>query len=96
MTARQLELGKAPIVRQKQKGRQIMFVNITTKQEKSGEKSSIYQCEVIHIRPLGDSKVLFTLELPTKTLDIEVEKASSGVFIMNDAGKTIDRYIWKN
>ena len=73
-----------------------MFVNITTKQGKTGDKSSIYQCEVIHIRPMGEDKVMLALESPTKTLDIEVEKATSGVFIMNDNGKTIDRYIWKN
>lgn len=73
-----------------------MFVNITTKQEKGGSNSSIYQCEVIHIRAHGDNRVLLTLESPTRTLDMEVEKATSGVFIMNDNGKTIDRYIWKN
>jgi len=73
-----------------------MFVNITTKQKQAGENSSIYQCEVIHIKPKGEGKVLLALESPTRTLDIEVEKATSGVFIMNDNGKTIDRYIWKN
>lgn len=73
-----------------------MFVNITTKQKQAGVNSSIYQCEVIHIRPQDDDKVLLALESPTRILDIEVEKATTGVFIMNDSGKTIDRHIWKN
>lgn len=73
-----------------------MFVNITSKQGKTGNNSSIYQCEVVHMKSMGEGKVLLSLESPTRTLEIEVEKATSGVFIMNDNGKTIDRYIWKN
>lgn len=71
-----------------------MFVKIVHE-----EDVSMYQCKIAHVRLMKskENKALVVIETSiTEALDIEVDTTSTGVFIMNDSGKTIDRYIWKN
>lgn len=57
-------------------------------------RSVIYECDEFHInQPIDDdTKVYIRLEPEGKVLDIDKEHVE--VYIMNNDGKTIDKYRW--
>lgn len=65
-----------------------MFVKV----DRSGH-TSIYQCERVHIRPHGENDVMIDME-GTSSLELQVQKQGSAVYLMNDSGRTIDHYSW--
>ena len=70
-----------------------MFVKIVRNNGSEGT----YECEGVRMKPMAgdDNKVLMALESQSGVLDFDLDKTDCGVFIMNNDGKTIDRYIWK-
>ncbi len=77
-----------------------MFVRIIIWEEKVGEGKSldsIYECSRVFIRAILPESVNFCMEKMNEygAIDVEVEKAKSEVYIMNDRGHTIEKYVWQ-
>lgn len=75
-----------------------MFVQIIRKGH-----TSTYECEIASFHPntkkgLEDTTILLVLEgmKITRMLTFELEKATNKVYFLNNEGKTIDTYWWKD
>ncbi len=77
-----------------------MFVSvINTNTDEVGSHTTIYECTSVHFHQSNEENdaeaILLTLERRNdKALEIVVDKVTHEVYVMNDAGKTIDSYTW--
>ena len=77
-----------------------MFASIVnTNTDAVGSHTTIHECTGIHLeQPKDKSDTVFvTLERKNDVaLEIEIDKVTQEIYVMNDAGKTIDKYVWHN
>ena len=68
-----------------------MFVKVI----RSGSETT-YECDLVSVQPGNKGgHVLVTMERSAKEpLILECEKETTGVYLMNEQGETIDKYVW--
>ncbi len=75
-----------------------MFVSIVnTNTDAVDGHTMIHECTGIHLKqPKGKPDTVFvTLERKNDVaLEIEIDKVTQDIYVMNDTGRTIDKYVW--
>lgn len=62
---------------------------------KLNKHESLYECSRVHIHPTDNGDiVLFELE-GNDDITVEVKQSITEVYILNENGRTIDRYNWE-